>query len=310
MANFEFLSADYPLLYSLANTAELYLYSDPNSCLIKLGQLAENVVAEIFKIEQIDEPFENTAANRIAVLKKEGLIPYKIDTMLYTLRTLRNKAVHEEYASVEKAKLLLEMGYKLCIWFIRSYRNHDFTPSQFTLPVDIQHPAEHERLSAERKIREQEAIITKLQTALEKTRRQNNEHRKKTVVKISHIDYSARAHQAEEAAKKTELTEAETRLIIDEQLRQVGWEADSIKIRQSKGIQPERSRNVAIAEWKTDSTVSKNGYADYALFCGWSMVGIIEAKKRNIDISSVIDYQCRDYAKNIRQVDTHYAIGT
>lgn len=46
-------------------------------------------------------------------------------------------------------------------------------------------------------------------------------------------------------------SEAETRLLIDEQLRQVGWEADTQLLRYSKGIRPAKGRNLAIAEWPT-----------------------------------------------------------
>ena len=54
-------------------------------------------------------------------------------------------------------------------------------------------------------------------------------------------------------------------MIIDKQLREVGWEADTDNIRQSKGAKPEKGHNKAIAEWKTDSVVYRNGYVDYAL---------------------------------------------
>ena len=44
------------------------------------------------------------------------------------------------------------------------------------------------------------------------------------------------------------MTEAETRKFIDEQLRQVGWEADTYNLRYSKGTRPVKGRNIAIAE--------------------------------------------------------------
>ena len=45
------------------------------------------------------------------------------------------------------------------------------------------------------------------------------------------------------------MNEAETRLLIDSQLRKFGWYADSINLRQSKGTRPQRGKNIAIAEW-------------------------------------------------------------
>lgn len=101
------------------------------------------------------------------------------------------------------------------------------------------------------------------------------------------------------------MNEAETRKLIDEQLKKVDWDADSINLRQSKGTRPQRGRNIAIAEWQT-----ANGFADYALFVGEKLVGLIEAKANHINISAVLDYQCKDYAKNIRRADEKYLIGT
>ena len=77
-----------------------------------------------------------------------------------------------------------------------------------------------------------------------------------------------RAEKAETTSEGLELSEAETRLLIDEQLRKYGWQADTNHIRYSKGTRPQKGQNLAIAEWPTDSSVGKSGYADYALFIG------------------------------------------
>ncbi len=111
-------------------------------------------------------------------------------------------------------------------------------------------------------------------------------------------------------ASQRQKSEAETRYMIDEQLRQVGWEANTQEIRYSKGTRPSKGRNLAIAEWPTDSTVNKKGYADYALFVGKKLVGIIEAKAEHKDIPSVIDYQGKDYPRNIRKEDAEYQVGS
>ena len=89
-------------------------------------------------------------------------------------------------------------------------------------------------------------------------------------------------------------SEAETRFLIDQQLRQVGWEADTQNLRYSQGTRPVNGRNIAIAEWPTNSTVGNRGRVDYALFIGLQMVGVIEAKAEHKDIPSVIDYQGKD----------------
>lgn len=41
MSNFDFLQKEWPLVAKLVQTAENYIYDDPNSCLIKLGILSK-----------------------------------------------------------------------------------------------------------------------------------------------------------------------------------------------------------------------------------------------------------------------------
>ena len=50
------------------------------------------------------------------------------------------------------------------------------------------------------------------------------------------------------AISKAKLTEAQTRAIIDQQLKKVGWEADTENLRYSKGTRPQKGKKNAIAE--------------------------------------------------------------
>jgi len=99
------------------------------------------------------------------------------------------------------------------------------------------------------------------------------------------------------------LTEKETRELIDAQLRQAGWEADTGSLRHSNGTRPAKGRNMAIAEWPVDSDVVDGGTADYALFIGEKLVGFIEAKKWGKDVASEIDFQGKEYARCVRPCD-------
>lgn len=90
--------------------------------------------------------------------------------------------------------------------------------------------------------------------------------------------------RGEEAAAKIDLDEASTRALVDQQLRDAGWEADTKALRHSAGTRPTKNRNLAIAEWPT-----KNGPADYALFAGLTLVGVVEAKRKRKNVSAAID---------------------
>lgn len=291
-SNFEFLNQYWPALAQLGANAESYLYSDPNACIYKLGMFSERLILEIFAFEKIAEPaYDNTHANRIRLLKREGLIPKKIDDILYALRKSRNDAVHQYTDSEDSAKTLLSLAYKLSVWFMEVYGDWNYEAHEFVMPV------KEEKVNYETLIKEQEKKIAALtkQVAVAQTN-------------VTGSSVRQRTERAEAASENMELTEAQTRVIIDEQLRRVGWEADTNNLRYSKGTRPQKGRNIAIAEWPTDSTVGKSGYIDYMLFIGEKMVGIIEAKRNSVDVPSVLSYQCADYAQMIRLEHYRYAI--
>ena len=79
------------------------------------------------------------------------------------------------------------------------------------------------------------------------------------------------------------LDEAETRKLIDDQLRQAGWEADTNQLKYGQGTRPEKGRNIAIAEWPTET-----GPADYVLFVGLTPMAVVEAKRKNVDVSAAL----------------------
>lgn len=92
-----------------------------------------------------------------------------------------------------------------------------------------------------------------------------------------------------QAAGRMEMSEAETRYLIDEDLRKVGWEADTERLRYSLGTRPQKGKNLAIAEWPTDSSVGKKGFADYALFVGMQLVAIYDPVTGEVTNAEVLE---------------------
>ncbi|HYO55984.1 hypothetical protein [Archangium sp.] len=78
-----------------------------------------------------------------------------------------------------------------------------------------------------------------------------------------------------QAGEKLELDEAETRRLIDAQLREAGWEVDSDRLTHESGARPEAGRNRAISEWPTS-----DGRADYVLFVGLQAVAKVHGMRR------------------------------
>lgn len=293
-SNFDFLQSEFPVLSTFGCQAEKYCFSDPNSCLMKLGMIGESIVNLMFTYDRIQLPYDNTAVTRIDNLQREGLLTRDLTDILHALRKARNKAVHENYESVSECKILLEMAYSLCEWFMQTYGDWNYQHHDFVMPK-----LEHKKVS-----------VTQEEKAAEE--KQVEELTKQAEQKASMADAiskSERQKRAGKMASQRPKSEAETRYIIDEQLRQVGWEADTENLRYSKGTRPAKGHNMAIAEWPTNSTLGQSGRVDYALFVDTKLIGVIEAKAIHKDIPSVIDYQGKEYPRNIRKEDSKYKIG-
>lgn len=292
MGNFIFLESRWSDLARLGEMSEKYVYSDPNTSVIKQGMLAEVMVKYMLAYDGIKEPdYDNTHANRIRLLKRNDLLPHEIDNTLYILRKDRNNAAHNGADEGEKALNNLPLLYELCVWYMQTYGDYSYDPVGYVQPVDI----------------------TISLDELEKENRELEERNEKLLVELQRIQKAGKSDNARRAiayknAVNIKLSEAQTRELIDEQLRKVGWDADTDQIRYSKGVRPVKGKNLAIAEWPTDSRTGNGGFADYALFIGEKMVGIIEAKKKHTNVSSVLDGQCKEYAKMIKAEHEKYII--
>lgn len=295
MGNFTFLKERWSILENLGRLAERNLYIDSNTTFIKCGMFGEILVKYMVSMEEIDETLidhDNNHNNRIKLLKKEDLIPEDIDSILHMLRVKRNSAAHNGYEDIEKAKIQLELTYKLAIWFMQTYGDWKFEPQAFVMPSENEYGENVNDISKEydEKVKALEAELEKLK-AQEKDKKQLEE----------------RKIRGKKASKNIELSEAETRRIIDAQLQAAGWEADTINLKFSKGTRPAKGRNLAIAEWPTYSAEKGNGAVDYALFIGEKLVGFIEAKKYSKDVAGTM-IESKTYAKGVKDEHSDYIV--
>ena len=290
MSNFEFLENNFPSLANLGALAETYLYTDPNTAMIKLGILCESIIELIYRYDRVTPPRENTAVKRIDTLARENQLPKEVVDILHLVRKSRNKAAHQHWGSTAAVERFLPMVHSLAWWFEASYGDPNIKVAKYVQPAKqtgrIQQADELERQT--------DALV------------QSDESKASIAQRISKTERSRRSAAATNQRPKTE---AETRLLIDEQLRQVGWNADTETLRYSKGARPAEGLNQAIAEWPTDSKVGNYGRADYALFVGLKFIGVIEAKAEHAAIPSVLDYQSADYSKLIKAEHDDYLLG-
>lgn len=290
-SNFAFLKSHFPVLANFGILAEKYCYSDSNSCIMKLGMIGETIVNLMLTYDKIKIPTDCNAVTKIKILSLQGLLTPDLSDILHALRKARNKAAHTNYENIKEGQTLLEMAYSLCEWFMQTYGDLQYKHCKFVMPTeaDAKSITDNDDKAAEQKMLEETEKIAAAAKAVAA-----DERRKRALA----------------AASQRQKSEAETRYMIDTQLRKVGWEADTENLRYGKGIHPQKGKNLAIAEWPTLSSAGNKGRADYALFAGEKLVAVIEAKAEHKDIPSVIDYQCKEYAQNIRPEDEKYVITT
>ncbi|RAQ42887.1 type I restriction-modification system endonuclease [Arthrospira sp. O9.13F] len=334
-ANFEFLRSHDLQLVRLGALAERYFRDDPGTCLIKLRQFAE-VLAQLTaaKTGQFVST-EEAQADLLKRLKFQRVISPEVADLFHQIRIAGNRATHEYIGDHRSALTMLKMARQLAIWFHRtfsgntSFRAGAFVPPPNPTDVTAELAAELERLrialeetrsEAERARLAAEEQARAVLSAEEKARQEaenrslweqlaveSEQARSALEVQLATLQAASKqlpAQQtaaiislADRAATVIDLDEDETRAIIDQQLQDAGWLADTQNLRHDKGVRPVKGKNMAIAEWPT-----ANGIADYALFVGTSCIGFIEAKRRRKNVSAAID-QAERYARGFQAGD-------
>lgn len=279
MSNFQTLTKDYRDYAKLASSAESLIYSDPRSSLTVFGTFGEQLTKEILHLDNLVDWDLNQKQRIEKLALSQNEYPAVVLTALNDIRRKRNSAAHDDQFIATKSDALEidKKAYLVWKWFLEVY-SLDQVPD-YVKPTD-------QRVI----LKNQEAKIK----ALEEKIKQLQENRPQEV-KIT-ADEQTRRHDINvEFAKRHRLTEAETRQLIDQQLRDAGWEADSDRLNNwTHQTEPEKGRNLAIAEW-----VLPNGHrADYALFKGLEFYGIVEAKKWDQDIAGQMA-QPKEYSKEV-----------
>lgn len=268
-SNFIFLDQRDEQLARLSRLAEKYLADDPNTCLIKLRQFGE-LLAQTVAARMGLYTFEGeTQYDLLRRLQEEGVISREIYLLFGEIRRAGNEANHEIGGDQARALNSLKIAWQLGIWFERTFFKPEFITTEFIQPVASREEAADLRFELERLAAE----TAQAKAALAQQQAEAGHKRASTIQK-----YRA---AAQNASLLIHLDEPATRQLIDAQLRQAGWEADTVNLRHGNGSRPQKGRNLAIAEWPTAS-----GPADYVLFIGLMPIAVVEAKRKNIDVST------------------------
>ncbi len=333
-SNFEFLKGVNDFLFSIARAAEKNYPDDPNTTLFKVRVFGESTAKHLAKILDIETP-----DNQHDLLRELAKVPFVDDNILkvfHQLRQIGNQAVHEYHNDLEDAAMCLRLAFRIAVWYYRLVtKDYEFAVPVFVLPSSEnsdKFEQEIRSLKAQLASAYQVETQTKAEVAAQNAKlialtgyisileSNKDETQEQTQQRIDALEAQLKEKDAE-LAKKTEverkaykkqmldqaasrtldLSESETRYLIDRQLCKAGWDADSENLKFSKGTRPQIGRNMAIAEWPTgkDET-GKLGYADYVLFVGLKPIGVIEAKKANKDVAAKLSEayrysQCFDH---------------
>ncbi|MEQ8361536.1 MAG: type I restriction-modification system endonuclease [Cyclobacteriaceae bacterium] len=268
-SNFIFLENEFPILFNIGQAAEYNLHSDPVVTLFKLRLLEEKIIDYLFEEHNLNRPYEDTLHNRLKQLEEERIVQPNIASLLHGIKHKGNQAVHGSKGSIADAKTILFSSFKIAKWFYQTYsaENKNIADLKFHIPANLD--ARHALNELEKNFAELEQ---KFNALLEQ----------KENVELPQAKAKEIVERSETAARHIDLDEAETRELIDAQLRLAGWEVDTNELNYKiKKTLPQRGRNMAISEWSTGSK-----WADYALFVGTELYGIVEAKKWGDDIST------------------------
>ncbi|SFC39230.1 type I restriction enzyme, R subunit [Zunongwangia mangrovi] len=280
MTKFSFLEESYPELFKICELSEKLIEIDPSSCLGKSRLFSEKLASLIWEFEDLNE-FQGTQAERIQQLYYRNIIPDVVKDLLHQVRLSGNKATHVGNSSKAEALFILKKCFQLARWFYETYEN------EYIEVTDYQLPQKKEDKSVEKLQGELERLSVEVKNYQEKIASFNandqvrEDRKKRAVVNANNIHKS----------------ESETRELIDEQLRNAGWQCDTevLNYKKHKTL-PEKGKFMAIAEWPCDSK-----YADYALFIGKTLYGLVEAKKYAKDISTNLG-QPKVYAECIKNL--------
>lgn len=326
-SNFSFLKAHDEQLVRLGRLAERYFPEDPNTCLLKLRQLSEllaQLTATRVGVYQAPEEGQYELLNR---LRNQGILTPEVAQLFGEVRRTGNAANHALSGDHRTALACMKMTWQLGLWYHRTFANREHKSGPFIAPVapkdeSAELKAELTKLKLAQSDYEAHHTQTKQELAATQARlaaaegdqafweqMANDAELAKAAIAAKLRDLqdvgatqsaaavSTLVTASAEASQEVDLDEADTRLIIDDQLTAAGWEADSNALTYSKGARPEKGKNRAIAEWPT-----KTGPADYVLFAGLMPIAAVEAKRKNIDVSASLG-QAKRYARGFAIVE-------
>jgi len=270
---------------------------------------------------------QDNQAELLTLLRGLGLNREVLD-LFHGLRRAGNAAAHEMLGDARTALQQLRMARALGQWYVRLVADRNFEAPAFVPPPDPREASEalcselvrlreelveiraessdlQERALAEAARRaDAEALAARQaeEAAFWQSTAEQREQELTSELLALQATLPGLSGQPDEApplevdtealaTTPLNLSEADTRRLIDQQLREAGWEADSQSLTWASGARPQKGKSVAIAEWPT-----AKGPADYVLFADQVPLAVVEAKRTNKNVAGAIE-QAKRYSR-------------
>lgn len=331
--NFGFLAAYDERVAIVAAQAERLFAEDPHAALGKLRLFGELLARLAAARSGLYTTVGESQIDLLGRLSAQRVISRDVADLFHLMRKSGNRASHDLVGGHREALTLLRVARELGLWFQNmSGAPAGFKPGPFVPPPDpraetkaladelaalrkaladsagaqeaARLQAQHEAsLRAEAEARAQRAALEGVEW--KELALMGDAERAKLQAELAALQATEKSAQrteafvarAEEAANRVVLDEAQTRLLIDAQLREVGWEADTVELTYEKGERPAPHKFKAISEWPV-----KGGRADYVLFIGTTAVAVVEAKRNTVDVAGAIE-QAKRYSQALLQAE-------
>ncbi|MFE3737894.1 DEAD/DEAH box helicase family protein [Streptomyces sp. NPDC059134] len=328
--NFGVLFPLQALLSIYGAQAEATVFTNPNASLVQSGQFGEVLAEEL--VSRTALRVEGTRqVDRLNALTRAGVLVPEIRDDFDRIRRDRNQAAHSHLFDSTRALAAVRACYKLGLWFHDAISGKR-TVAEFVPPTEpeaqITDPAElaelREALDGHRQALAQSRVrLTENATQLEAERRARAEaeslisaaaaNQNELLTQIEQltsqvealradqrssyellrrtprpVDAAARDAIVHRAQRPAPLNEVQAREAIDAMLHAAGW-----LVQDRDQVNPQADQGVAVREFTL-----AGGRADYVLYIGGRIVGVIEAKREGDHLSSAVEQNDR-YAAGV-----------
>jgi type I restriction enzyme, R subunit len=251
-SNFAHLQEHDAQLLRLGMLAERYFPDDPNTSLLKLRQLAELLAQFVATKVGLYQSPEEPQYDLLRRLQDQGILPREIAQLFGEVRRAGNAASHAMASDHRTALAALKITWQLGLWFHRTFRNPSFKSGPFIPPqapqdesADLRAELTRLRQAFAQDHAAHQETAQRLDAAEARLREAKDEQTfweqmaSEAEAAKAALEQWLAAQQAETAAQPREtvtafvaaantaaaavhLDEAETRKLIDQQLRQAG----------------------------------------------------------------------------------------